>query len=93
MLHTTNHYRPREKCSGFHLHRFYRSVTHRSDSLFVPGKGWGQKESPDFFHFRGWPGHAWGGDGHAERKGRLEPEGWFLFLQVPDSGWENQEKG
>lgn len=32
------------------------------------------------------------GDRHAERKGRLEPEGWFLFLQVPDSAGENQER-
>lgn len=32
------------------------------------------------------------GDGHTERKSRLEPEGWFLFVQVPDSGEENQER-
>lgn len=32
------------------------------------------------------------GDCHAERKGRLEPEGWFLFLQVPDSAGETQER-
>lgn len=39
------------------------------------------------------PKAALEGDSHAKRKARLEPGGWFLFLQVPGSAGENQERG
>lgn len=65
------------------------SVTCRSHARLLPGKCWVQRSLQVFIT----PKAALEGDSHAKRKGRLEPGGWFLFLQVPGSAGENQERG
>lgn len=65
------------------------SVTHRGHSRLLPGKCWVQNS----LQVLTTPKAALEGDSNAKRKGRLEPGGWFLLLQVPGSAGENQEGG
>lgn len=53
-------------------------ICSRSDSRLPPGKCQVLKSLQVFTT----PSAALEGNTHAERKGRLEPGGWFLFLQV-----------